>query len=100
MPALNMATTHALGREEAVRRLKEKFDHVRATYGNKVGDLREEWKGNTLEFGFKATGMKVSGTVTVEDAEVRLDAQLPFAAIVFKGMIERQIRAELGQLLA
>jgi hypothetical protein len=100
MPSLNMATAHALGREEAVRRLKEKFHVVRGTYGHKVSDLSEEWKGNTLEFGFKATGMKVSGTVTVEDAEVLLDAQLPFAAIMFKGMIERQIRAELGQLLA
>ena len=100
MPSLNMTTSHALGREEAVRRLKEKFHVVRGTYGHKVNDLREEWNGHTLAFGFKATGMKVSGTVTVEDAEVRLDAQLPFAAIMFKGMIEKQIRAELGQLLA
>jgi hypothetical protein len=43
--------------------------------------------------------MKVSGTVAVGAAEVQLHAQLPLAAIVIKGLIERQIRAELGELL-
>ena len=100
MPHLDMATAHTLGKEEALRRLKEKFSAVRNTYGTRVSDLEEEWNGSTLSFRFKAMGMKVSGTVMVEDSEVRLDANLPFAAVMFKGMIEKQIRAELGSLLA
>ncbi len=100
MPRLTMETQHALGRDEALRRLKDKFSFVRDNYGNQVKDLHEEWNGDTLSFGFKATGMKVSGTVAVEDACVKLDAKLPMAAMLIKGMIQKRIREELGDLLA
>jgi hypothetical protein len=99
MPSLNMQTAHALGQDEAMRRLKDKFSVVRGNYSAHVSDLSEVWKENILSFGFKAAGMKVSGTVTVGDSSVQLAAQLPFAAMMFKGMIEKQIRAELGELL-
>jgi hypothetical protein len=99
MPSLMMAAAHALGQDEALRRLKEKFSVVRDNYGGHVSDLREEWEENILSFAFKAAGMKVSGTVTVGAEDVQLAAQLPFAAMIFKGVIERQIRAELGELL-
>ena len=99
MSSLTMATSHVLGQEEAMRRLKEKFSVVRETYRGQFSDLHEEWHENTLSFGFKAVGMKVSGTVAVGAADVQLHAKLPLAAIVIKGLIERQIRAELGELL-
>ena len=100
MPRVIVETSHALGRQEAVRRLKEKFSAVSATHQDKVGDLHKEWNENTLSFGFRAAGMKIAGTVTVEDSEVKLAAKLPLAAIMFKGMIEERIREELGDLLA
>ena len=53
-----------------------------------------------LEFAFKAMGMAVSGTVKVEESAVRLDAKIPMAAMMFKGMIEQQIRKELDGVLA
>ena len=44
-------------------------------------------------------GMSISGTVAVEPDRVKLDASLPFAAVMFKGMIEQQIRKEIDGLL-
>jgi hypothetical protein len=95
-----MATPHALGQEEAIRRLKEKFEAIRTAYHAQVSELREQWQENTLSFAFKAVGMKIAGTVTVGASEVLLAADLPLKAVVLKGLIERQIRAELGTLLA
>ncbi len=100
MPGLSMETVHELGQEEATKRLKEKFHVVREQHGHKAADLVETWEGNVLSFAFKVMGMAVSGTVTVEDAAVKLDAKLPLAAMMFKGMIEREIRKELGDVLA
>ena len=91
MSKITMATTHNLGREEAARRLKEKFDLVREHYGSHVNNLRENWSDHTFSFGFKAMGMGITGTVQVDDASVKLDAKLPMAAMLFKGSIERQI---------
>ena len=100
MPQINMETSHCLGREEAARRLKEKFGTVRDRYASHVNNLQEKWADHTFSFGFKAMGMGVTGTVYVEDASVKLNANLPLAAMLFKGSIERQIRRELNGLLA
>ena len=100
MPHITMDAPHALGQDEAARRLKEKFSSVTEAYGSQVGDLQQQWNGPALSFAFKTMGMKVSGTVTVEDAAVKMDAQVPVAAMMVRGMIEKRIREELGNLLA
>ena len=99
MPRLTMETSHALGQEEAARRLKEKFETVRREHGAQVSGLQEEWTDHTFSFGFTSMGMKVEGRVEVTDDAVRLESKLPMAAAMFKGMIETRIRGELGDLL-
>jgi hypothetical protein len=99
MPKLTMEVPHSLGREEAMRRLKEQFELARGAYGSYVGDLQQEWNDHTLTFGFKAAGMKVGGTLTVEEALVRVLADLPLAAMMLKKMIDQRVRQELGQVL-
>jgi hypothetical protein len=99
MARLSMTTPHTLGRDEARRRLKEKLDVVRAKYGHQASDLREAWGDYSLSFGFKARGMTIDGTMDIDDAEVRLAADVPFAVVLFKRTIENRIRAELGTLL-
>lgn len=98
MARLTMTSEHKLGREEALRRLKEKLGGI-PEYRGQIGDPCEEWDGDTLSFRFKVVGVKVSGKVTVSDAAVRVAAELPFAAIVFKKQIDRRVRAELDALL-
>ena len=99
MPKLNMETPHALARDEVIRRLNEKISDAKDTYGSQVTDLHEQWNDDTLSFSFGAVGMKIAGTVAVEDSAVILDAELPMAAMMFKGMIEGRIREELCALL-
>ena len=100
MPRLTLDKTHSLGKEEAVRRLKEKAQSVKETFGSQVSDLHEEWNNSTISFGFKAMGMKISGTVTADDSVVKMEANLPLTAMMFKGTIEQRIREELDKLLA
>ena len=100
MPRITLEAPHSLGQDEALKRLKDKFDSARSQYGSSVRDLDEQWTDHTLTFRFNAMGMGVSGTVKVEDRAVKLSADLPLAASFFKGAIESRIRAELGTLLA
>ena len=99
MPRLNMHIPHQLGKEETLRRLKEKLDIAKDAYQSRVSDLHQQWKGDELLFGFKVAGMKVTGTLSVENSAVKLAAALPFAAMMFKGKIERRLREELSGLL-
>ena len=89
-----MQIPHALGREEATRRIKEQIPKVR----DQVPDLDEQWQDHTLTFHFTAMGFKVGGTLAVEDTAANLDVDLPLAAMMVKGMIEQRIRQELGGL--
>ena len=100
MPRLTIEAPYSLGREEALRRMKEKSDEVVRAFGAQVGDLHQEWNDDVLSFRFKTAGMKFSGTAQVEDSRVTLDVQLPLAAMLFKGKAEQRIRKELDELLA
>jgi len=100
MGSINMSVSHTLGKQEACRRLQQKLDAVRQSYSHHVSQLSEVWQEGVLQFSFRAAGMNVSGTITVEDSQVSLHAVLPLAAMMFRGLIEQRIRQELGNLLA
>ncbi len=100
MPRLTMEAPHSLGREEALRRMKEKSGEVVRTFQAQVSNLHHEWNGDVISFSFKTAGMKFSGTGRVEDSRVTLDAELPLAAMLFKSKAEQRIRKDLDELLA
>jgi hypothetical protein len=100
MPSLKLAFPHQLGQEEAVARLKNLLSKVKNKYQDQVSNLSESWNENTLTFGFTTYGFKVAGDVIVEPSEVRLDGQIPFAAMMFKGKIESALREQLARELA
>ena len=100
MPSISLAVPHTLGQEEATSRLKHGFGNIRQTYQQHVSDLEETWDGNVLTYRFKAFGFTIKGTVAVEPSEVKLNSNLPLAAVMFKGTIEQQIRDQVTKLLA
>jgi hypothetical protein len=100
MAGFSVSVPHRLGREAALVRVQQFLDDIRQTYGQDLSDVRGQWQGNRLEFGFKAKGLGVHGTLTVEETEVRVAGPLPLAAMFFRGRIEQQIRQELEKLLA
>ncbi|MGA2063432.1 MAG: polyhydroxyalkanoic acid system family protein [Thermoguttaceae bacterium] len=100
MPKLTVDVDHALGRDEAARRLKHEIERSNARGELPVTDVTQQWQDYILSFAFQAMGIKVTGTLTVEDNRVVVDAELPLSAMVLKAMIQQQIRHELGQVLA
>ena len=101
MPKMSVHVDHSLGKEEAIRRLKELMPKVQARYKDLVKDLKEEWTDeSTLHFGFRTAGMNIQGDLHVEEEAVKLDGKLPFAAMMFKGKMEQGLKADLEKLLA
>ncbi len=99
MPKTNIAIAHDLGQEEATRRLQERFHTVKDQFGSHISDLEESWEPHGLRFAFRVMGQKISGSVTSEPSQVQVAADLPMAALMFKGTIEQQIRDELTRML-
>jgi hypothetical protein len=99
MPRLSLSVPHKLTPDEAKQRLQDKFAAAWAEHQSRVSNFHEEWRDHTLSFAFQAMGMAVSGTVAVEPQQVKVDAELPFAAMLFKGAIEQRLREEVSTLL-
>ena len=100
MPQVSFSVPHQLGQAEAVRRMQEKADEVKKSFGNDVSNAFDRWNGNQLDFGFTSMGMNVKGNMAVEEADVKVRVELPMVAMMFKGMVEKRVREELGKLLA
>jgi hypothetical protein len=99
MPSMKMSVPHSLPREKAIDRLKNMTEQIKKQYGNMVQNLKESWSNDSGSFSFTVMGFDVSGNVKVEDREVKLDGQIPIAALAFKGKIESVIRDKMTELL-
>jgi len=101
MPSFNSEIPHELGKEQAIGRLKKFTELIRAKFKDQVSNFEESWsEENTLDFSFKSFGFKLGGKITVEEELVKLDGDLPFAALAFKGKIEKEFREQLSKALA
>ncbi len=99
MPKINMEIPHALAAEEAKRRLEHKAEFLQSQYGDQVKDMTQSWLGNILSFGFKTMGMRFDGTVGVEDDKIVVNGDIPFAAMMFKGKIESELKSQMERIL-
>jgi putative polyhydroxyalkanoate system protein len=100
MPKMSVSVPHALGQEVAAERLKGFLGKIKEKYQSQVSNLEESWAGNTLNFGFTTFGFPIKGAVAVDQSDVKLDGEIPFAAMMFKGKIEQEIKDQLNKLLA
>src|SRR5205085_10955178 len=80
MPKFGVRVPHSLTKDEARSRLERFIEMIEAKYAGKVSDLQQSWAGDTLKFHFKTYGIPLDGGVTVEDNELNLAGDLPFAA--------------------
>ncbi len=101
MPQLNFKFSHKLSAEEATARIKKRITEEVQKQANYVTDLKENWSDpNHADFSFKAYGFAVDGSFKSEPGEIHASINLPFAAMIVKGMLESQVRGALEQLLS
>jgi len=100
MPKINLSVPHNRDKAEAAEKLKSFAQIVREKYKDQVKDVHEEWREDGMTFGFKTMGVTIKGDVAVTEDSADVQAELPFAAMMFKGRIEQEIRSAIGQALA
>jgi len=99
MPGFQVNVPHGLGKEQATERLKVFLQKVAERYKDQVSKMEGNWVDNVLNFAMTTYGFTISGKLTVEDSSARIEGQLPFAALAFKGKIEKSITEELQKQL-
>lgn len=95
MPKINLEIPHTLSAEDAKSRL-ERF--IESMPQDQVKDVEQTWNENTLTFGFKTMGIKIAGDITAAENKMVVALEIPFAAMMFKGKIESEIKKQLERL--
>lgn len=95
---ITVTIPHELGRAEARRRIDDGFASLTQHMGAAAGVLSKTWTGDRLSFGLSALGQRISGTIDVEDAAVRLEVLLPNLLAMMADKMKGRLKKE-GQLL-
>ena len=75
---LTVSIPHRLGKEEAVRRLKNGLGSARTDFRHIFTVQEETWVGDSLTFRLSALGQAASGVIDVREDHVLLEVQLPW----------------------
>ncbi|HZF80173.1 MAG TPA: polyhydroxyalkanoic acid system family protein [Rubrivivax sp.] len=95
---ISISIPHQLGRLEARRRIEAGFGKLVQIVPGGGGTSSQRWDGDRLTFSVVAIGQTVTGVVSVLDAAVTMDIELPgFLGMIAGGFKDRLHKA--GQRL-
>ena len=101
MPNLTKNYPHSLGKEEAARRIKERIASEKINKANVASVSKEVWNDPyNLDFAMTLFGYRVDGTLKIEESDVVVNLNLPFVAMMVKGMIVSQMQEQMETMLA
>lgn len=89
---------HRLGKDEALRRIKDGVGRAKTEFAWLLSLEEEEWTGDRLSFRVAALGQRVSGFIDVNETGVRLEVILPWLLARFARAAQRVI-GQKGQLM-
>lgn len=95
---LVITIAHKLGKEEALRRVQPALGTV-SRHFPVIAVEEEIWSGNRMTFRVRALGQVATGSVTVEEAFVRLEAMLPWLLHRFAELIQKTVSGRARVLL-
>ncbi len=99
MPKVVVTQSHQLSQEEAAVRVKDLASRATAAYQGQIKDLEQQMEGNQGTFSFSVMGFKITGQVDVGPQEVKVEVDLPLAAMMVKGRIEAELKKHLAEAL-
>lgn len=95
---LVITISHKLGKDEALRRVQPALGTVSRHFPVITVD-EEIWSGNRMTFRVRALSQVATGSVTVEDEVVRLEAVLPWLLHRFAELIQKTVTGRARILL-
>lgn len=96
---MEVSIPHKFTKDQAKERVMVALREARAKLGDQVVIDKEEWAGDTLNFGFTTQGQSIAGTFDVRDNSFDLNAKLPLMLRMFEGRIKGAIEEQAKAML-
>jgi hypothetical protein len=100
MPKISVTVPHQLGQAKAAQRLGGFMNEIKKKYADQIKIVEESFGETSGTFAFKTMGLTIGGNVAIGESDVKVDCDLPFAAMIFKGKIEKEMRESLVKILS
>jgi hypothetical protein len=75
---ITVTIPHRLGKDEAQRRLKSGFAHIRDRLHALIAIDQETWQQDTVQFQMRGMGQAAAGRITVLEDGLRVEITLPW----------------------
>jgi hypothetical protein len=95
---LVVSIPHHLGKDEAVRRLKDGIVYLKTSQANRISVVEDNWIGDRLDFLVAALGQNASGSIDVSEDQVTCSVNLPWMLAMLADKARTLIQKE-GTLL-
>ncbi len=97
MPKVSVALPHDQDADQVVIKVKPAIEKtVRDFQGT---DVVINWADREADFNFKSLSFSIKGRVHVDPQQVKVEVDLPIAAMMFKGRTEKAITKNLTRAL-
>jgi hypothetical protein len=99
---VRVSIPHALGQEEARRRIEEGFGRMRQQMTGSLGAMRafqDRWEANRLHFEAGGLGQKMTGRLDVLPDSVQIELDLPDILAALADRISASLKTEGQKLL-
>ena len=97
--SITMTFPHALGVEEAKRRIGERFEILKSTYVDKVGHAELAWVGDVAHLRARALGQTATAEIDVRQTEIKVEIHLPWLLATMAGKVERLLKSNAQDTL-
>lgn len=98
MANITINVEHKLTQSEAILRLQKSLSEAKEKYGDRVTNLKEQWRGNTLTLSGDTRGKKVGVKIVVGAPTIVIEGDVPRVFLLFKGKIQKAIQNEAEKI--
>ena len=99
---VSVSIPHALGKDEARRRIEQGFGRLRQQMTSGIGAMmsfQERWEGDRLHFEGGGLGQKMTGRLDIRDDAVDIQLDLPEILAAIAEKIAGRLKTEGQKLL-
>lgn len=97
MPKINVAIAHELPPQDVVEKVKPALEKTVNDFQGH--DFQIDWSDTSAKFQFKSMAFTITGTMRIDEKQVSVELDLPFAAMMFKEKAKQAITKNITRAL-
>jgi hypothetical protein len=97
MPKISVAIPHEQPLQEVIEKVKPALEKTVKDFQGR--DFEIDWSDTSAKFQFKSMAFTISGAMQIDENQVSVDLDLPFAAMMFKEKAKKAITKNITRAL-